>query len=74
VPKESSETKVVATRLTPGEVKDLQAIGGQLSKQAAGVSVAVAEVIAIMVRRDLPRFKEELGLAKPTKPAKSTAA
>jgi hypothetical protein len=75
MPKESSGTQVVATRLTSAEIADLQAIGAQLSRQASGVSVATAEVMAIALRREIPRWKAELGLgAKPTKSTKSTAA
>ena len=75
MPKESSGTQVVATRLSPDEVKRVQAVAGKLSARASGVSVTVAETIAIIVRRELPRFEIELGLApKPSKTAKSTAA
>jgi hypothetical protein len=60
-----ADTKVVGSRITADQLHRVQAIAKELTRRAAGAPVAVAQVVAIMVGRDLPRFEDELGLAPP---------
>jgi len=52
-----ADTKVVGSRITADQLHRVQAIAKELTRRAAGAPVAVAQVVAIMVGRDLPSVR-----------------